>query len=94
MDWVDDRLTSVDVAFLISEEDGNQVDKWGIQVRTPFEWMAYLTEEVGELAKAVSEYVYRDGDRLDVEKEGIQVATLAMKIVSMCRQDAKAKGKK
>jgi len=60
-----------------------QLTKWGIQTRTAFEWMTYLTEEVGELAKAISEVEYREGERAQIKKEAIQVATLALKIAEM-----------
>ena len=62
-------------------EHWNQVKKWGIQKRSLFEWMTYLTEEVGELAEAISEYEYRNGKSIEIEKEGIQVAALACKII-------------
>jgi len=68
---------------MISAEEDRQVKKWGIQNRTPFEWMAYLTEEVGELAKAISEHEYRGGFSDDVVREAIQTATLAAKIAEM-----------
>lgn len=62
-------------------EHWNQVKKWGIQKHSLFEWMTYLTEEVGELAEAISEYEYRNGKSIEIEKEGIQVAALACKII-------------
>lgn len=83
MTWTDNRLGAYDTEGTIKGEDEMQVRKWGIQTRTPFEWMTYLTEETGELAEAISEYVYRNGDVADICKEAIQVATLAMKILNM-----------
>jgi len=68
---------------LLREEDKNQLLKWGIQKRSPFEWMTYLTEEIGELAQAISENHYRDGSYLKVLKEAIQSATLCLKIAEM-----------
>lgn len=67
-------------------ENAKQISKWGIQSRTPFEWMTYLTEEVGELAKAINEREYRDGLDSEVYKEAIQVTTLALKIAEMYRE--------
>jgi len=64
-------------------ENYKQLEKWGVQDRSPFEWMIYLTEEVGELAQAISENYYRKGSDDDVKKEAIQVATLALKICEM-----------
>lgn len=68
---------------LVKNESHNQIIKWGLQDRTPFEWMTYLTEEQGELAQAISEQEYRDGSALDVICEAIQVATLSLKIAEM-----------
>jgi NTP pyrophosphatase (non-canonical NTP hydrolase) len=45
--------------------------------------MIYLTEEVGELAEAISEFEYRGGEKENIKKEAIQVATLAAKIAEM-----------
>lgn len=68
---------------LILLESERQLKKWGIQDHSPFEWMAYITEEVGELAKAISEFEYRKGSREEISKEAIQVATLCLKLVEM-----------
>ena len=68
---------------LVKCESLDQIEKWGIQDRTPFEWMTYLAEEAGELAAAMSEYEYRDGIASDVVAEAIQTATLSLKIAEM-----------
>lgn len=68
---------------LIQDENLNQISKWGVQSHTPFEWLTYTTEELGELANAISEYEYRDGYRKDIIKEAIQTATLCLKIAEM-----------
>ena len=67
----------------VQNEHWNQYKKWGMQKRTLFEWLCYLTEEVGELSKAISENEYRDGTYKDIELEAIQVAALACKIVEV-----------
>jgi len=67
----------------VLHESIRQIDKWGIQEHTPFEWMTYITEEVGELAQAISEYEYRDGPRNNIVQEAVQVATLALKVAEM-----------
>ena len=67
----------------VIHEHKNQVDKWGIQIHTPFEWLTYTTEELGELANAISEYEYRDGSKQEIVKEAIQTATLSLKIAEM-----------
>lgn len=72
------------MANLVSEEHKHQLEKWGVQTATPAEWMMWLTEEMGELAAAISEYEYgRGGTAMSVMHEGTQVATLALKIVEM-----------
>ena len=67
----------------VSEENRSQLKKWGVQTHSAFEWLTYATEELGELANAISVYEYRGGDSEDVVKEAIQVATLALKIAEM-----------
>lgn len=69
----------------VQAENRRQLDKWGVQNHSCFEWLAYTTEELGELSNAISEYYYRKGDRESVVKEAIQVATLALKIAEMYR---------
>ena len=80
----DKLLKSVEILVeAVMLENAKQIDKWGIQKRTPFEWLAFLTEEVGELAESISEHKWRHGKSLDVYKEAIQVATLSLKIAEM-----------
>ena len=69
----------------LDREHLRQLNKWGVQTHSMFEWMNYLTEEVGELAEAVSnsEYVGTLMARADAYAEAIQVATLALKIAEM-----------
>ena len=69
----------------VMTENRRQLDKWGVQNHSCFEWLAYTTEELGELSNAISEQYYRRGDREAVVKEAIQVATLALKIAEMYR---------
>jgi len=67
-------------------EHESQFKKWGRQDRTLFEWLTYLTEEVGELAEAISELEYREGNIAEVSKEAIQVAALATRISAIVSQ--------
>lgn len=67
-----------EISRLVSDENVRQLMKWGAQDRSPFEWLAYLTEEVGE-------HHYRSGAASDVVDEAIQVVTLAAKIAEMYR---------
>ena len=86
-DWHDDGLFVSDIEK-IHAENQRQLRKWGFQTHRPEEWLMYLTEEVGELAKAMSEYKYnRGGTAEDIEKEAVQVATLAAKMARMAVKD-------
>lgn len=85
MKWEDNMLKCLPgLTGMVEDENVRQLKKWGVQNRTPFEWMTYLTEEVGELACAISDHVYRDEVTMEeITKEAIQVATLALKIAEM-----------
>lgn len=77
---------------LLGEAD-SQVAKWGIQDRSPWEWMTYLTEEIGELAKAISDHEYSRGGQADqVAKEAIQSAVLCLKLAEMYLNIEAARG--
>lgn len=77
-------LKDADFALLI-EEDSAQLSKWGLQAHSMFEWLAFITEELGELSQAMSEFRYRNGDPEDIVKEAVQVATLSLKLAVMAR---------
>lgn len=74
-----------DLKELIFIENFKQIEKWGVQNRTPFEWLTYLMEEVGELSEAVSNSVYdrSENNNENVVFEAIQVVTLSLKIAEM-----------
>lgn len=92
--WKDLRLETMhdhpgpenySLAELIEMEDERQVRKFGVQTHSPAEWGLILSEELGELGQALCA-VHFDGSvehLLDVHKEAIQVATLALKIAEM-----------
>jgi len=71
-------------------ENQRQLDKWGVQERSAFEWLAFLTEEIGELAQAINDHEYNSdhpaGLKDHVAEESIQVATLALKIAEMFKE--------
>ena len=67
----------------VDNENKRQLKLWGIQNCTLAEWMLFLTEEVGELAKAIAEYTYREGPPSEIYNEAIETATLALKIAEM-----------
>jgi hypothetical protein len=68
---------------LIFWENHRQHRKWGVQNHDPATWMMILSEEHGELAQALLQYQYEDGDIDKVIKEAVQTATLAAKIAEM-----------
>ena len=73
-EWLFDQL---------DEENLRQISKWGIQEKTAFEWLTNITEELGSLAKAITEHQHRKGLKEKVVAEAFQVATLALKIAEM-----------
>jgi NTP pyrophosphatase (non-canonical NTP hydrolase) len=77
------QLTHPDLFEMVKAESLRQIRKWGIQDRDPFEWLAFTTEEVGELSEAICEWEYRGGLQSNVVKEAIQTATLCLKIAEM-----------
>ncbi len=81
----DKGLQEKDFALLV-KEDMDQIAKWGLQEHHPFEWLAYLVEEVGELSEAISEYLYRNGKPEAIVKEALQTATLALKVAVMVKR--------
>lgn len=68
---------------MVREENARQVAKWGIQDKSPFEWLALATEEHGEMAQAINEFVNNRGLQSAVVNEAIQTATLCLKIAEM-----------
>ena len=77
-----------EILYRIISEHLCQIKKWGVQTHTAFEWLAYTTEELGSLAKAIGEHEYRGGPKEKVVSEAIQVATLALKIAEMFENGA------
>jgi len=80
----DNELKEMDLLnAMVEEENQSQLKKWGVQEHTPFQWLCYLTEEVGELAQAIAEDFHRERNNKQVYEEAIQVSTLALKIAEM-----------
>ena len=68
---------------MIENENQHQLEKWGIQKKHVFEWVAWTAEEFGELIKGLNELNYeRTSDFDSVITEGIQTMTLLTKIIS------------
>jgi NTP pyrophosphatase (non-canonical NTP hydrolase) len=82
--YEDQCLKNIDKLIeLVGQENERQLEKWDVQQATSFEWMLYLTEEIGELAQAINEFEYREGNAEDIVNEAIQSATLCLKIAEM-----------
>lgn len=81
----DKGLQEEDFGLLV-KEDSDQIAKWGFQELDAFEWLAYTTEELGELSEAISECRYRGGRAEKIVMEAIQTATLALKIAVMAKR--------
>ncbi len=76
------------VIALVKEEEFKQRARWGVQNLTLPEWITILSEEVGELAKAVMTQEYdRPGKSPEnIVHEAIQVAMIAQKIARITIQ--------
>ncbi|OPY74738.1 MAG: hypothetical protein A4E64_02160 [Syntrophorhabdus sp. PtaU1.Bin058] len=74
---------------MVMEEHKRQIKKWGIQNVHPFAWLAYATEEHGEIAEAIIEFIGGRGPQSAVVKEAIREATLNLKIAEIFLNDIK-----
>lgn len=86
----------------VQKERQRQNEKWGIQDHNAVEWVAILTEEVGEVSKEAVDFHFANGDKnvkdtpseslqgerlMAYRKECIQVAAVAVQMVeSLDRQ--------
>jgi len=77
-----------DEMVFVRNEHTRHTQKWGLQSRSLFEWLTYITEEVGELAEAISKHEYGNRDMLEISKEAIRVAALATRISAIIKQNA------
>lgn len=53
------------VANMVYDERISQLEKWGVQSHDLDKWLVILTEEVGELAKAILEHDFACARTLD-----------------------------
>jgi len=67
------------LADVLIERD-RQDDRWGVQNHSEFEWLAILTEEVGEAAQATLEREFGDSEQTvdGLRTEIVQVAAVAI----------------
>jgi len=77
------------VYHLIEAEEDRQskkLEKRGIF--GAFTWLAFLSEEVGELSMALTAYFYRGSeDRKNIVRQAVQVAALAIKFAEIYGDD-------
>jgi len=78
------------IAPLMFRENVRQLEKWGVQDHDPFEWLAFATEELGELSAAIADWRFRDGEPSRVVAEAVETATLCLKIAEMFHERAEA----
>lgn len=90
----DQALVNIErLVELVLEEHLRQMQKWGIQERTPPEWIMYLAEEVGEVAEAGADLYYgRTKESSPLVLEALHVATLALKIAEMAAVHGELRG--
>jgi len=81
----DDGIDAYDLG-MIQAEDKRQIKKWGYQRHSIWEWLGFITEELGELAEAIAEEQFRKGSLHNIGKEAVQVSTLALKMAIMIRE--------
>lgn len=85
--WTDPEIRPDDLLFRgVVSESQRQVSKWGIQTHTPAEWFLILGEEFGELGQELCRAHFDNETRMNLYKEALQVATLALKIAAMSLQ--------
>ncbi len=71
------------IAPMVFAENIRQLDTWGVQDRDPFEWLAFATEELGEMAAIIVDWHFHGSYPEEVVEEAIQTATLCLKIAEM-----------
>lgn len=75
-------LSTFSVLLAIAAERQRQDDTWGVQRHLWPEWIAILTEEVGEAAhEAVEERWLPTGDLAALRTELVHVAAVAVQII-------------
>lgn len=103
---IDTRISNMDMESVgktmdsvwseVRQERFKQISKWGLQRHTPVEWIAILTEELGEAAKEAVDLWFENGTQgltakeykdlekkrtLNYRKELVQVAAVAVQMI-------------
>lgn len=83
------RLDKLNADKALAERD-QQDTKWGIQKHSLPEWLAILSEEVGELAAAILHHEFGDEPHpnLNWRDEAVQVAAVALAMLTLTPEDA------
>ncbi len=72
---------------LLEEEHRRQLKQFGVQEHSLYKWVTCIMEELGELSEAILENDCGAAPLTDVTREALEVATLALKVVEMTRED-------
>ena len=98
MNTTDALTATLHAIRCVTDERGNQLQKWGVQNHSPLEWMAILVEEVGEAQKEALEHHWA-GTHYPVDEfrlvrlraELVQVAAVAVAAIeSLDRNELRA----
>jgi NTP pyrophosphatase (non-canonical NTP hydrolase) len=72
-------MSNLILDLMIEEELKRQDEKWGADREQPdYVWLLILVEEIGEVAKAILERMFRDGPISDVDMEVLQTTAVGM----------------
>jgi len=85
----DEQILSDAINIALSDvmkERNRQLELWGDQTHTNEIWLTVLTEEVGEVARAILEHKYNKACKDNIEKELIQVAAVAIAVIQDLRR--------
>jgi hypothetical protein len=79
----------------VKAECQKQDTKWGIQNHNAVEWIAILTEEVGEAARESVDFHFgnREGALDRLKEELVQVAAVALQALESINRQEKENGK-
>ena len=81
-----DALNYHEELSAVIRETVRQHEKFGTQSLTLFDWHCILSEEVGEVARAINEEHFDDGNLDAVYRECIQVAAVAVHMAAVIRE--------
>lgn len=71
----------------VSAERRRQTAKWGVQSHTWPEWLVILSEEVGEVGRAMCGVLWGGDDLKQLREELVQVAAVAVQIIEAIDAD-------